>query len=364
VSDRIVSVETATVALTLPAPLQVGPMTVRSREYAMVRVLTASGLVGKAYCLTRNAPVAATVDRLVTPHVVGQEAGDIPACRERCIRANIMVARTGLAVRALGLVDVALWDISAQRERLPLHRCLGSKAAAAPVILVAAYPVAGKTPEELADTVLEYAAQGYRLLKIARSGDGTFMRRWLEEIASALPATAGVIVDAGCAWTDADEALRETSTWGLGELAWLEDPLVPEDVEGLVRLRRDGPYPVAAGDELAERLTFGLLLESGAVDVLRIDTVAIGGVTPTLELVDRAAAAGVPVSFHVFPELNVHLASVTPGATVETFDPSLPGGNPFDPGHLLSSGRLAVTNGLAQPPSAPGIGFELLEVVQ
>ena len=230
------------------------------------------------------------------------------------------------------------------------------------MILVAAYPVAGKAPEELAAAVLEYAAQGYRLLKIARSDNGTFMRRWLEEIASALPATASVIVDAGCAWRNADEALQETSTWGLAELAWLEDPLVPEDVEGLVRLRRDGPHPVAAGDELAERLTFDLLLDSGAVDVLRIDTVAIGGVTPTLELVDRAAAAGVPVSFHVFPELNVHLASVSPGATVETFDPSLSGGNPFDPGHLLSSGRLAVTNGLAQAPSAPGIGFELLEV--
>jgi hypothetical protein len=72
----------------------------------------------------------------------------------------------------------------------------------------------------------------------------------------------------------------------------------------------------------------------------------------------------VPVSFHVFPELNVHLASVSPGATVETFDPSVPGGNPFDPWHLLSSGRLAVTDGLARPPSGPGIGFELLEVAQ
>jgi L-alanine-DL-glutamate epimerase-like enolase superfamily enzyme len=139
---------------------------------------------------------------------------------------------------------------------------------------------------------------------------------------------------------------------------------VPEDVDGLVRLRRDGPHPVAAGDELSERLTFELLLDSGAVDVLRIDTVAIGGVTPALELIDQAAAVGGPVSFHVFPEPNVHPASVSPSATVETFDPSVPGGNPFDPGHLLSSGRLAVTDGLAQPPSGPGIGFELLEVAQ
>jgi L-alanine-DL-glutamate epimerase-like enolase superfamily enzyme len=361
VSDPVVAVSTATVTLPLPAPLRVGPMTVRSREYATVRVLTESGLAGKAYCLTRDAPVVSAVERLVTPHLLGRDSGDIPAFRERCIRSNIMVARTGLAVRALGLVDVALWDIGAQRDGLPLHRSLGPAAGAVPVVLVAAYPVAGKTPDELAAAVLGYAAQGYRLLKIARSADRRLMRRWLEEIADALPPSARLIVDAGCAWTDADEALRETSEWE-PELAWLEDPLVPEDVAGLVKLRREGRCPVAAGDDLSERLTCELLLDSGALDVLRIDTVAIGGVTPALELAGRATAAGVPVSFHVFPELNVHLASVTPGATVETFDPSVTGGNPFDPAHLLSSGRLGVGEGLAEPPSRPGIGFELLEV--
>jgi L-alanine-DL-glutamate epimerase-like enolase superfamily enzyme len=138
--------------------------------------------------------VAAIVDRLVTPHLVDQKAADIPAFRERFIRANTMVVRTGLGGRALGPVDVALWDIGAQRERLPLHRCLGSEAAPEPVIVVAAYPVAEKTPEEIAAAVLEHAAQGYRLLKIARSGDGTFMRRWLEKIAAALPPASRVIV--------------------------------------------------------------------------------------------------------------------------------------------------------------------------
>jgi L-alanine-DL-glutamate epimerase-like enolase superfamily enzyme len=40
----------------------------------------------------------------------------------------------------------------------------------------------------------------------------------------------------------------------------------------------------------------------------------------------------------------------------------LTGGNPYDPAHSLSCGRLAVADGFAVLPSAPGIGFELLEV--
>jgi L-alanine-DL-glutamate epimerase-like enolase superfamily enzyme len=362
VTDPVRSVEASTVVLPLPQALQLGQMTIERREYATVRVTTASGLTGSAYCLTRDAPVTEAVDRLVEPHAVGRDSGDIPGLRERYLRANVMVGRTGLAVRALGLVDVALWDVAAQREGAPLHRLLGRAAVPPRVMMVAAYPVAGRPPEELAADVAAYAREGYGLLKIARSGDTELMRRWLDELSTALPASAAVVVDAACAWSDAAEALGEVALWGETELAWLEDPLVPEDVEGLARLRREGPYPVGAGDDLSERLTCELLLDAGALDVLRIDTVAIGGVTTALELIDRAAAAGVTVSFHCFPELNVHLAAVTSGAVVETFDPTVPGGNPYDPAHLLSSGRLAVADGVAALPTAPGIGFELLEL--
>jgi L-alanine-DL-glutamate epimerase-like enolase superfamily enzyme len=231
-------------------------------------------------------------------------------------------------------------------------------------MMIAAYPSAGRSPEALAADVTAYAAQGYRLLKIARSGDVELMRRWLDELAAALPGSARIVVDGACVWRDADEALHETAEWGEASLAWLEDPLVPEDVAGLGRLGREGRYPIGAGDDLSERLTVELLLDAGVLDVLRIDTVAIGGVTAALELLERATAAGVTVSFHVFPELNVHLAAVTPGAVVETFDPTVPGGNTYDPGHLLSSGRLAVSGGVAELPTAPGIGFDLLEATR
>jgi hypothetical protein len=90
-------------------------MAIFAREHATVRVRTASGLVGEASCLTRNAPIAATVDRLVAPAVAGGDAEDVTGLRGRALRANVMVARTGFALRAPGLVDVALWDIAAQR---------------------------------------------------------------------------------------------------------------------------------------------------------------------------------------------------------------------------------------------------------
>ena len=121
-SARVRAVRAGTATLPLPAPLRLGPVVVTEREYAGVEVETEDGLVGKAYCLTRNAPVAACVERLVAPVVVGREA-DPEALWDACSRATVLVGRTGLVVRAIGLVDIALWDVAAQAAGVPSGVC-------------------------------------------------------------------------------------------------------------------------------------------------------------------------------------------------------------------------------------------------
>ena len=88
---------------------------------------------------------------------------------------------------------------------------------------------------------------------------------------------------------------------------------------------------------------------------------ALGGVTPARRVRRSPRERGVPVSFHIYPEVSVHLAPLGNRAPiVETFDPDLPGGNPLDPAHLLCPGRPACSPaGRPSPPDAPGLGFEL-----
>jgi L-alanine-DL-glutamate epimerase-like enolase superfamily enzyme len=357
-TPRVTAVRVGTATLPLPAPLRLGPLEVTEREYAAVEVETDDGLVGKAYCLTRNAPVAACVERLVAPVVSGREA-DPERRWEDCSRATVAIGRTGLVVRAIGLVDIALWDIAAQAASAPLWRHLGGTDPVAPLMMVAAYPLADRTPESLAEDVIRYSAAGYTLLKIARDADPARMRRLLETAASGLPGTARLVVDAGYGWRSSDEALAELPDWGDTPLAWLEDPLVPEDAEGCAALRRGGGHPLGVGDEVTHIGTFRALLDAGALDVLRLDVPALGGVTPARAVQALAAERGVPVSLHVYPEVSVHLAPLRAGTIVETFDPDVPGGNPLDPAHLLCSGGPAFRDGTAVAPEAPGLGFEL-----
>lgn len=345
----IARIDTATAVLPLPAPLHLGAMTVTRREYSAVRATADDGLTGVAYCLSREAPMAEIVDRLVAVHAVGADADDPAATWERMLRGSAIVGRVGLVRRAIGLVDIALWDIAARRAGLPLWTLLGTGDGPRESMLVAAYPSADRTPREVADEVLAQA-DGWTNVKISRIPDPAYMRDLLAMLNAELPDTTGLVVDGGFGWPDADTALTEIAQWGDPRLAWLEDPLLPEDAEGVARIRRESGLPVSVGDEVTDPAVLKALVEVGGVDVLRLDVVAIGGVTPAREMIAWAAERGVPVSGHVYPEVTAHL-----GIGVETF---ARGVNPYDPAPSFILGGPSF-EGRVRPTDAAGLGFAL-----
>lgn len=345
----IARVDTATVQLPLPAPLHLGAMTVTRREYTAVRVTDADGVTGVAYCLSREAPMGEIVERLVAGHAIGADADDPASAWDRMLRGSAIVGRVGLVRRAIGLVDIALWDIAARRAGVPLWRLLGTGDAPRDAMLVAAYPSASRSPREVADEVLAQAT-GWAQVKISRMPDPAYMRELLALLREELPSLTGLVVDVGFGWRDADEALAEIAQWGDLQLAWLEDPLLPEDAAGCARIRRESGLRVSAGDEVTDPEVLKALVEHDAVDVLRLDVVAIGGVTPARELIAWASERGVPVSGHVYPEVTAHL-----GIGVETF---ARGVNPYDPAPSFIVGGPSF-EGQVRPADAVGLGFTL-----
>lgn len=347
--STIARIETATAVLPLPAPLQLGAMTVNRREYSAVRATADDGTTGVAYCLSREAPMAEIVERLVAPHALGADADDPASTWERMLRGSAIVGRVGLVRRAIGLVDIALWDIAARRADVPVWKMLGTGDAPRDSILVAAYPSPSRTPRDVADEVLAQA-DGWTHVKISRIPDPAYMRELLALLNDELPTATGLIVDVGFGWPHADAALAEIAQWGDPQLAWLEDPLLPEDAAGVARIRRESGLAVSVGDEVTDPAVLKALVEIGGVEALRLDIVAIGGVTPARELIAWAAERGVPVSGHVYPEVTAHL-----GIGVETFARGI---NPYDPAPSFVLGGPSF-EGRIRPTDAPGLGFTL-----
>ena len=228
-----------------------------------------------------------------------------------------------------------------------------------PGLLVAAYPLADRTPESLAEDVIRYGAAGWKLLKVARDPDPGRMSRWLETAATGLPAGTRLVVDAGYGWRSSEEALAEIPLWGDVPLAWLEDPLVPEDAAGCAAIRRGAGIRSASATRSTHIGTFSALLDADALDVLRVDVPALGGVTPARRVQALAESAGYPSHSTSTPSSAPTSRRCSRGRSSRPSTRISRAATRSTPRTCSPPVAPCSATGPRSRPEAPGLGFEL-----
>src|ERR1041384_3882252 len=144
---------------------------------------------------------------------------------------------------------------------------------------------------------------------------------------------------------------RRVEGAGVG-LFWLEDVTTADDYPGLARVADALSTPVAGGEYLWGITPFRHMLEARSVDIVMIDQVRAGGITPWLKIAGMAEAFNVPVVSHGVPEINVHLIGAVPnGLTVEYMPRLFPLWRAVPP----------PKDGMLDMPTAPGLGLEFDE---
>jgi L-alanine-DL-glutamate epimerase-like enolase superfamily enzyme len=345
-------VEAWTLRLPLAEDLRLGAMVIRERDYVVVRVTTSDGATGSAYALSRGAPVDLAVTELAARHILGLDPEDIDEAWRRWERSFISLGLTGILARAVSLLDVALWDLRARGRGEPLWRLLGSARSEAEVMLVEGYPRSTESAEEFAERLGRRADEGYSWLKIANIPDLDGMTERLRATRERCPDTH-LVIDIAWAWSDPAIAADAAARWADLDLDWIEDPAPADEVAFIRDLRRASATRIGVGDEVSDPLRMRGLVSGGAIDVVRLDALAIGGVTGFLRAREDATAAGLPVSPHIYPELHRHLVFAFENVfPVESYGRS----GEFD----RSLDFLEVEDGpVVAAPTRPGAGIEI-----
>ena len=217
----------------------------------------------------------------------------------------------GLALDAVAGLDIALWDALAKAAGLPLARLLGGTLEPVP-----AYNSNGLgliPPAAAGDEALELLAEGgFTALKV---------RVGRPSAADDLAAVRGVRAAVGDEVTlvadynqglDLAQALQRCRALDGEGLAWIEEPLRYDDLDGHARLARDIATPVMLGENFYGPRALHDAIRAGACDLVMPDLMRIGGVTGWQRAAAVADVAGVPVSSHLYPEVSGHLLRVTP----------------------------------------------------
>lgn len=149
---------------------------------------------------------------------------------------------------ARAAVDIALHDLVAKKLGLPLYRLLGLDPARAPET---SFTIGVGTVEEV-ETKAIRAAADFSILKLKLYQDEAHSLALARAVRAVTDAR--LVVDANCAWTEAQ------SLWIIPQLAdlgveWIEQPLAEEDIEGLRRVRQASPLPIFADEPVRTSLS-------------------------------------------------------------------------------------------------------------
>jgi L-alanine-DL-glutamate epimerase-like enolase superfamily enzyme len=146
------------------------------------------------------------------------------------------------------------------------------------------------------------------------------------------------------------------------ELAWVEEPVMPDDVAGYARIRAAVRTPIAGGEHEFTRWGFRALIEAGAVDILQPDVNRVGGITEARKIWALAQAYDLPVVPHSHNFHNQHLILAHLNSPLSEFFPDdyLDGDTFFS---SLFVGEARVEDGHISLGDRPGLGIELDEEV-
>jgi L-alanine-DL-glutamate epimerase-like enolase superfamily enzyme len=319
--DALVAAEVIVVAVPVERPINLRGTTIVEREYVVLRVRTEAGLDGAAIGYTRGLPLARTLNELA-PTLLGADSASRESAAAHFPQRLNQVPGSA-AVRAISLVDVALWDIAAQRAKLPLWRLLGGAKPRVPILAVGGYFLEQRTVQDVEAELRGLAERGFRHLKVHAHEPELVAR-----LHSAVPDDIEFSVDANMRWRELGEATAVCRRLDDLGLAFIEDPFPPELVDLTRALADSLATPIAAGEDAAGREA---LLELGAAaDVLRVDATASGGIEAIVAAARVAAMEGKPVMTHAFVEFHGQVAGGLAAISLAETIPYDSGANPVD----------------------------------
>lgn len=323
-------------------------------QLGLLTVSTNEGVQGHAFLGSafRSAEIdGGSLIKHLKPVVMGED----PLQRERLYQALGKRVRN-TTIRAVGAMDVALWDIGGKVAGLPIHQLLGSYRGQVP-----AYASSAVLPsaEAYAEEAASFKEKGWTAYKIHPPTE------WREDIAICRAVREAV----GGYYT-----LMLDSTWSynyetamrvgraIEELGfhWYEDPLADDDIYNYVKLRGKLDIPLMATEYSPGGFTaYAPWLMLQATDFLRGDVAVKGGITSLVKTAHLAEAFHMNYEVHhggnsLNNVANLHVIMAIQNC--EFFEVLLPD----DAQKYGLVQDIAVDGeGMVHAPTAPGLGAEI-----
>jgi len=268
---------------------------------------------------------------------------------------------------ALSAVEMALWDIKGKDLGVPVYQLLGGKVRESVPCYANGWFAPAKTPAEFAEKAKEAVGQGFKALKWDPFGSSYLQieRKQLNvaiecvgAVYEAVKENADIIIE-GHGRFDIPTAVRVGHALGDFDILWFEEPIPPQNLEGLADVKRRVNVPISAGERLYNRWEFRSLFELKAADFIQPDVSHAGGIMELKKIAAMAEAYHIPICPHnpsgpIANAATLQLAACVPNFyLLETMSSDVPWRKD------ISTEDVKFENGEMFISDKPGLGIDL-----
>src|SRR5947209_5336071 len=241
-------------------------------ELPIVRIKDAAGNSGVGFGYTIGQGGSAILELIrkeLLPKLEGRDSRRIGSIYDTLLKGVHALGPGVVLSNAVAAIDVALWDLTAKSNNLPLHFMLGGAKDKVPVYNTDV----GWLSREL-DEMVDLSRQpvrrdGFRALKlkVGKPDPQEDVER-VGNVRKAVGDQITIMIDANQSWTVAD-AIRRLRHLQRFNLFWIEEPLPATDVQGYCELSKHVSIPRAGGESIYDPTIFYDNIRQGTIDILQ-----------------------------------------------------------------------------------------------
>ena len=338
------------VVLPLERPIVARIATITEWPVILIDLLTEEGIVGRSYLepyVVKSLHYLVPALNDLGSALKGRRVAPIELF-DAARKSLHFVGYEGLSMIAASGLDMAAWDALAKAAKLPLCVLLGGS-----IGPVKSYNSNGlwlKAPAAVAEEAIQLRDEGgFAGLKLRLGRDrAADDLATLDAVRKAVGDDMELMVDFNQG-LDVADALRRCHMIDGHGLAWIEEPILYDNLDGHAQLAAELSTPIQIGENFYGPRAMHSALQKKACDLVMPDFMRIGGVTGWIRAAAIAGAAGIPVSTHLYPEVAAHMMRVTETAHwLEWQDWTDP----------LLQRPYVVKDSLLHIPDVPGIGLD------
>ncbi len=297
-------------------------------NWLIVEVETDNGIVGIGNAALSPLVTRAVIDHHLRAIVVGEDPWDIERLWQLMYRKTIAFGRKGAVLAAISAIDIAVWDVLGQAAGQPVYRLIGG--ATRDAIPVYASKIYNQPLDALIAEAADYKRQNFQGVKMRlgygpRDGAAGMAKNIanIRAVRETIGDDVDLMVEVYMGWTFnyAKQILPRLAEFNL---RWVEEPLLPDEIEGYAELNRLGHVPIAGGEHEHTLAGFRTLVEKRAVDYLQFDTNRVGGITAARKIATLAEAFGVEFVPHAGQMHNYQVVMSSYAAPMAEFFPPCP----------------------------------------